>query len=184
MMHEEDVMSTEHSNEPRFLEDLEGWERESFIEKDSDKLRFLYYHKKKIAPYVALETPIARQLAGYTLIERDLRTVKNWLEMAVSLNKREIDETSSGTQLISGDEENDDIVKALFVAAFVFYGKCFAQAKGRKVKLEKDQILAELQTTHDEVVQLRNNYAAHSGDIPFEFCTINLVFHPRKKTQE
>lgn len=165
----------------KFFRDLVDWECKSYIDKTTDRIHFRYIHKRKTAPHVTVETPIARKLAGYTLIERDLRTVKTWLEMADSLNKREIDESTTGTQLLTGDEDNDLIVKALFVAAFVFYGKCFAQAKGRKVKLEKEQLPIELQTTHDEIIQLRNNYAAHSGEIPFEFCVINLVFYPRKK---
>lgn len=137
-----------------------------------------YYYKNKVAPRVEIKTKVAAQLAGYALIEKDLRNILVWLhEIEATFPRQDRPSHSS----ISPDRKKFNIIKGLFVASLTFYGKCFAVCEGRRIKLEKSWLDEKYRTTHDKIINARHNFAAHSGADKFEEVYIALVFSPRKK---
>jgi len=68
----------------------------------------------------------------------------------------------------------------LFVAALSFYGKCFAQCEGRRIKLDGKWIPKGFEDTHQLILSMRNNFAAHSGADKFEDVNIVLVVAEKK----
>jgi len=125
-----------------------------------------------------MRTPLARQLAGHTLIERDLRMVIQWLTAINTISgppKRR-----GGHIWTDKDDAMHNQTLGLFVAALVFYGKCFSQCEGRRVRLDWQWIPKGFKETHEFVLTMRNNFAAHSGAEKFEGVNVVLVL-PEKK---
>ena len=123
---------------------------------------------------------MSAQLAGYTLIEKDLRSVGIWLA--------EIDEIHSDGPMRKGehyahgsDRKVYNVIKGLFVAALTFYGKSFSRCEGRPVKLERAQLGDEFRLTHDQCMKFRHNFAAHSGAARLEHVAIALVLPLKAK---
>ncbi|MEZ8794571.1 hypothetical protein AB6D86_22115 [Vibrio splendidus] len=133
-----------------------------------------YYYGKKLAPQIAMTDKISQQYAAYTLIEKDLRSVEFWL--------REIERLKPSPLERVKDPDKMNVIKGLFVAALTFYGKCFTSCEGRKVKLETKVIPEQHKDTHEQVMRLRHNYAAHSGADNFEEAKVSLVLHPSIKS--
>jgi len=76
-----------------------------------------------------------------------------------------------------------DRLKALMVASFSFYGKLFTKADGRKIKLEKS-IFNDSKTLlkmHNELMELRHNYVAHSGEEKIEYVNIKLMLDAKRE---
>ena len=157
------------------------WTIREILEPDRRKRHTQYFFQNRRAPRVLLTSKVAQQLAGYTLIEKDLRNVLVWLA--------EIDrvfpesERPSGCH-ISPDRERFNIIKGLYVAALTFYGKCFTQCEGRKIKLDRKFVDQSFADRHDDIIHMRNNFAAHSGADSFEDVQIALVLFPNKKSKE
>ncbi len=61
------------------------------------------------------------------------------------------------------DRMRYNLIKGLFVAALTFYAKSFATCEGRKVKLEKKNHDDDFQKKNQLIIDLRKNFAAHSG---------------------
>lgn len=72
-------------------------------------------------PFIFANTPLAKRLSSLTQIMDDLLHAKELI------------------QLVSTVEEGE-IQYSLWMSAVVTYGKCFATAKGRKIKLEEKHI--------------------------------------------
>ncbi|EIF8949889.1 hypothetical protein LF048_003580, partial [Vibrio cholerae] len=68
-----------------------------------------------------------------------------------------------------------------FVAALTFYAKCFATCEGRKVKLEKKNLDDDFQKKHQLVIDLRNNFAAHSGAEKVEKVKVVLALDTKRR---
>ena len=68
----------------------------------------------------------------------------------------------------------------MVVAAITTYGKCFNRAEGRGVKLERKNLEPEYFEVHDEAMELRNNYTAHSGMKQIEYATLVVILEPNK----
>ena len=164
----------------REKDDGGGWKIREIIEPDADSIKrhTQYYFKRKRAPRIELRGKIAKQLAGYVLIEKDLRSVTVWLNEIERLNLRSDVE---GHLEMSVDREKFNLIKGLYVAALTFYGKCFTSCEGRRVKLEKSIIDVKFRNTHDEVMRMRHNFAAHSGADSFEEVKIAVVLYPNKR---
>lgn len=161
----------------------DGWKIREIIEPevDSVKRHTQYFYKRKRAPRIELRGKIAKQLAGYALIEKDLRSVATWLNEIEKLHSRKnIDKTVQ----IAADREVFNLIKGLYVAALTFYGKCFTQCEGRRVKLQKSIIDEKYLEMHDEVMSMRHNFAAHSGADSFEEVKIALVLYPNKNFEK
>lgn len=120
--------------------------------------------------------------AGYTLIEKDLRSVQFWLSEITARHYAQPKHSGNAFNH-SADRETYNLIKGLFVASLTFYGKCFASCEGRRVKFDRHQLAPEFREAHDELMRYRHNFAAHSGAEKFEEVTIALVF-PKKKSNE
>lgn len=157
-----------------------GWEVHEILEPTQVKRITNYFYKRKKASRIELKDKISQQLAGYTLIEKDLRNVLVWLEAIDQLHLEEYRRTSQ----ISPDRKTYNLVKGLYVAALTFYGKCFTTCEGRRIKLEKKILEEKYWGRHDEIMHMRNNFAAHSGADNFEEVKIALVLYPNKRSNE
>ncbi|WP_064608900.1 hypothetical protein [Photobacterium sp. J15] len=151
----------------------DGWTIEECLDPINGRYNRYYYGRKQ-APVVTMSDKISQQYAAYTLIDKDLRSVIFWLEEIERLKPGQIDRVKDPAKMNS--------IKGLFVAALTFYGKCFTSCEGRKVKLERKHVPEELQETHDNVMKLRHNFAAHSGAENFEEVKVSLVLYPNKKS--
>lgn len=151
----------------------DGWIVEEIL--DLKKGRYnKYYYGNKAAPVVRMVDKISQQYAAYTLIEKDLRSVIFWL--------KEIDRMKPSNAERIKDPDKMNLVKGLFVAALTFYGKCFTACEGRKTKLETKIISENFKKTHELAMNLRHNFAAHSGAENFEDVRVSLVLHPDQKS--
>ncbi len=124
----------------------DDWSVKEVIEPKTGKVHRLYSYKGKPAKRIALDTPMAKQMAGYVLIEKDLRSAAIWLAEIDRIRGDDAKLDPKGSRRAT-DRERYNLVKGLFVAALTFYGKAFAQCEGRRVKLERRQIGAEFQET-------------------------------------
>ncbi|MEH6566819.1 MAG: hypothetical protein V7756_15930 [Halopseudomonas sp.] len=95
-----------------------------------------YTHKGKQCKAIPLSSKLCNQLAGYTLIEKDLRSALIWLD-EIEKRHNESPKDPSHRFGYGTNRENYTIIKGLFVALLTFYGKCFTKCEGRPVKLEK-----------------------------------------------
>ena len=164
----------------REIKQPNGWKIREILEPTTGRRVNQYFYKHNRAPRIQLESKLAKQLAGYTLIEKDLRNVIVWLSEIDELISDE--KKSSKSIQISPNRETYNIVKGLYVAALTFYGKCFTRCEGRRVKLEKNIVSEKYLPTHDDVIHMRHNFAAHSGADSFEEVKIALVLHPKKRS--
>ncbi|HCR0386334.1 hypothetical protein ACNZ3Z_12690 [Enterobacter kobei] len=129
-----------------------------------------YYYLGKRAPVVKVgEEKLIKQYAGYTLIEKDLRSVLAWLN--------EIEKINPGPFARYENPHQMDLIKGYYVAALTFYGKCFTASKGRGIKYDRVNVPEEHRDTHDIIMEMRHNFTAHSG-IGFESVKVSLVLHP------
>jgi hypothetical protein len=158
----------------------EDWTLKEVVEPQTGKIHRLYWYKGKICKRVPLDTPMARQLAGYVLIEKDLRSASVWLEEIERIRGDDATLDQQGSRN-SKDRGRYNLVKGLFVAALTFYGKAFAQCEGRRVKLERRQIDTAFHEAHDDAIAFRNNFAAHSGAKLLERAEIAVVLPPKPK---
>jgi hypothetical protein len=140
----------------------DDWSVKEVVEPKSGKVHRLYWYKGKLCKRIPLDSPVARQMAGYVLIEKDLRSASVWLEEVARIRGDDAKLDAKGSRN-SKDRDRYNLVKGLFVAALTFYGKAFAQCEGRRVKLERRQLSAEFHEAHDDAIAFRNNFAAHSG---------------------
>lgn len=110
----------------------------------------------KILPHYLLKNRYSEKFSGYRLIEKDLINIKEALEELIKIKY----------------DANKIIAQSLSFMVIITYGKCFANAEGRKVKLEKESALKDLTAEelkiHNELIQLRNQYVAHGGISKFE----------------
>jgi len=158
----------------------EVWTFKEVVEPKSGKVHRLYWYNGKACRRIVLDTPMARQLAGYVLIEKDLWSSGLWLAEIAKLRGADAAHDSKGSQRAS-DRGRYNLVKGLFVAALTFYGKAFSQCEGRRIKLERRQLSAGFHEAHDEAISFRNNFAAHSGAKLLEHSDVVLALPPRSK---
>ena len=132
-------------------------------------------------PSIKLTSAQAKVFSGYSLVRKDLKFCIKLLKLALDYARKYFPE---GSQSFVRDEFDTeaDILKSLYISLVVTYGKCFTQAKGRKVKLElsemfkkEDTVLKEL---HLELMEQRHQYVAHAGVTLHEKAQAILVLHP------
>lgn len=114
---------------------------------------------------VVYNSKSADALAAYSLIQKDIKFCKTTLSLAANLSGGNL---NTPTSIYVRDEADtvSDFLKSLTISFIITYGKCFAQADGRKVKLESKDIFKkneELKSLHDFVIEQRNTYIAHAG---------------------
>lgn len=165
----------------RDIDKENGWIIREIIEPGANERHTHYFYRKKRAPRIELNSILAQQLAGYVLIEKDLRNVMIWLDEVERIYPQEERPKES---IISPDRERFNIIKALTVAALSFYGKSFSKCDGRRAQLHRKNINEEFREAHDDVMRRRHHFAAHSGADKFEEVRIALVLYPSKKSDD
>ena len=165
------------------MDKLKGpWSKRTILEPDTGKSYNKYFYKRKPAYRVEVDTPKAKVLAGYGLIEKDLRSALIWLNGIKEIKKNDKNFTDpKGHVKATYDREQFNLVKGLFVAALTFYGKCFSQCEGRGVKLQKSNLDEQFHEEHDNAMSFRHNFAAHSGAKKLEFSTVVVALDEKKK---
>jgi hypothetical protein len=156
------------------------WKIKEFVEPRSGKTHRIYWYRGKVCKRVVLDSPIALQMAGYVLIEKDLRSSGIWLDEIARIRGEDA-ALDTGVHRHSQDRTRYNLVKGLFVAALTFYGKSFAQCEGRRIKMERRQLSEEFYESHDAAISFRNNFAAHSGARLLERAEVALVLPPKSK---
>ncbi|NNA05930.1 hypothetical protein HBN65_03770 [Pseudomonas lundensis] len=106
------------------------------------------------------------------MIDKDLRTAIEWAKKISELYCRDI---SNSAYTDSTGLAGREIIKALFVAALSFYGKCFTVGKGRPMKLEDKNVPKELLDAHKTAMLWRHNYASHGGNAGIEEAQVLFV---------
>lgn len=157
------------------------YEVKEVFDRHSGTVTRLYSYKRKPCRRVVLTSRLAEQLAGYSLIEKDLRSGIAWLTAIDGLHTegptRPNEHFARGT-----DREKYTIIKGLFVAGLTFYGKCFSKCDGRPVKLERTQLDEKFREAHDTAMRYRHNFAAYSGAEKLESVEVALVLPLKAKT--
>lgn len=86
------------------------------VNRATGEIHRTYLYKRKACYRVVLDSPLAKQLAGYTLIEKDLRSALIWIERITSLADPR--PTQQGAYYGQGkDRETYNLIKGLMVAA-------------------------------------------------------------------
>ncbi|MFC3459187.1 MULTISPECIES: hypothetical protein [Massilia] len=143
-----------------------------------------YRYKGTICPKVALDGHIAIQHSGYTLIDLDLEDAQEYLKEAFRLKGERTSIPPPNAKLhdefvLPTEGPVPRVIKALWISAVIIYAKCFAEAKGRRVKLEKSVIPAHMRACHDKIIKYRNTIVAHAGEGNLESALPELVIGPR-----
>jgi hypothetical protein len=138
-----------------------------------------YSYRGKPCHRKILKSRLVDQLAGYVLIEKDLRSALSWIAHIEGLH--EVGALRKEESFAHGkDREKYILIKGLFVAALTFYGKCFSRCEGRRAQMDRNQLDERFHDIHDTCIRYRHNFAAHSGAEKLERVDIALVF-PKKK---
>lgn len=158
------------------------------IDPASRAKRSRYTNEGRECVSTKLASPVAKQYAGYTLINADLDDAAHWNRVATRLFKR-IHASADPMHRDSVEEFHQSpstkpwrALRAHWVAAIATYGKCYAQADGRRVKLEASNLPEALRSAHKEYVELRNEVIAHGGSSPFERGHVDLVIDAQART--
>jgi hypothetical protein len=154
------------------------WKEVSIIDPDTGEHCQQYYFRRTRARRIPLTSHLARQMAGYALIERDLRMTLQWLNSIAQLS--EAPKNRNRYAWTDKEDEAHALTLGLFVAALVFYGKCFSDCEGRRIRLSEEWIPQGFEDSHRLLIAMRNNFAAHSGAERFEAVNVVLVI-PEKK---
>lgn len=118
-----------------------------------------------VCPVYVAKTKKAKQLSGYVQIMDDLRHSILLIENL-------------------GDEQLAEIEKAIWSTAVMLYGKCFASAEGRRIKLEKSHvqtISSQAVDYHVDLMTLRNKYLAHACGTSMEQSETLVILNPEKE---
>ncbi len=156
------------------------WSSVDYVDKSSGKFHRIYKYKNKSCKSVYIKSRLGEHMAGYALIEKDIRSALVWLRKIKEL-VGDLDGKKDGGFSVNRDREKFNIVKGLFVASLTFYGKCFSKCDGRPVKLERNQLEEKYRAIHDQAIAYRHNFAAHSGAMRLEFARIALVVPEKVK---
>lgn len=128
-----------------------------------------------------IEEDAARKVAAYQAILNDIYKVQSYLSLACEIAR---DNFNTGRLVEKFDFNSKDqvICSSLYHSAVTLYGKCFTQAQGRSVKLEESQIRKRLTddqvATHEKLLKLRHNWAAHGGLSDHESICGIMAFLP------
>ena len=159
---------------------LTGFSHRHFVDPTTGKVRRIYRYKNKPCEVIVISSPKAKQLTGYVLIEKDIRSCIAWLD---EIDARNDDgATDQGVKgYVGKDRANYTIIKGLFVALLTFYAKCFTRCEGRRIKLDRSKLDPSFYEVHGHLMSLRHNFAAHSGAELIEKARVVAVLSPIKK---
>lgn len=134
---------------------------------DIDTRRYVYLVEVggKVCPYYFHDTKLSHQYAAYNVILKDLGNARGAF-MELHMNRGQ-----------------SPIVRlSLLFAGIVLYGKCYSEAKGRRVSLNNKAVLKsigqEVSGTHGHLIDLRNQYVAHAGEGDYEQYPVSVNLNP------
>ena len=135
---------------------------------ESEKVNFLVKDSYgNTCPFIFADTPLAKRLSGLTQIMDDLLHAKELSKLVSTV-------------------ENSEIQYSLWMSAVVTYGKCFAMAKGRKIKLEEKHVknaCPDAFDFHKDLIELRNECFAHAGNNNYEKSNVAVILCPDLKNK-
>lgn len=167
----------------RVFDDKNGWaveEQQSCEAGDAETdVKRSYYYREQLAVRHELDSKIAKRVAGFTLIAKDLRTMKAWVSaLREGLLEMGSSETETTTSLMPSEESLTSKItlgRGLFVAIVTTYGKLFVTADGRSTSLSaKEWVDDQHKREHDYLMHLRHTFAAHAGS-GSESCRVALA---------
>lgn len=143
-----------------------------------------YRIKGTICPKISLENHHASRHSGYTLIDLDLEDAEAYLFEAFQLIGERTSIPPPNAKLhdeyiLSQKEPLPRVIKALWFSAIVIYAKCFTEARGRRVKLERSNIPSHMHPCHDKIMNYRHTIVAHAGQGNLETAFPELVISPK-----
>ncbi|MVN22699.1 hypothetical protein [Mucilaginibacter arboris] len=127
----------------------------------------VYTQNKIVVPHKLIEKKFAKNFSGYRLISKDINLIFEAL-----------------SELKSANDTKSIINQSLTFFIIITYGKCFAEADERDVKLETSSLkfcTDSEKGLHKELLNIRNNYIAHAGKSLMEK---NLVLMTKIKTDD
>jgi hypothetical protein len=155
-----------------------GFKVERFPDDATGKATVRYLLNGVMIDHVKLSGAVAERLSGLALIEKDLKNSLKWISRAQIL-VGSVGPFKPDAQYVQGlDREVFDDVKAFFVAALSFYAKAFTEANGRRAQMTRDWLAPEFRSTHDFYMEMRHNFAAHSGDQKVEEASTHVLLVP------
>lgn len=160
-----------------------GLKIERFFNSKKNEVDLHFLFNNLIVKNVTLTGKIVNSYSGNCLIQKDITSACVWMEKAITLNKECVNGLSIGhdNDDIQYIEQNDPIIKALFVASLTFYGKAFTEAQGRGAQLKVDLISPEYRDFHLEIMRYRHHYAAHSGESKIEIAKTYVLLMPNQR---
>lgn len=159
------------------------------IDENNGSLEIEFIYKENKCPSKEISGSIVDQYIGYYLIIQDLHDVKVWLDKIdeLHLNEGKQETASNRTDDVirykltpDNWKSNGMLVKSLFYSCLVIYAKCFTQAKGRKIKLERKNIESKLHKKHDLIMEYRNTFVAHSGEGRWDSGQLYVLLTPKE----
>lgn len=146
-----------------------------------------YRIRGTICPKVLLESHLAKRHAGYTLIDLDLEDAEAFLKEAYRLVGEQASIPPPNARLrdeyvLHEKGPLSPVIKGLWFSAIIVYAKCFTEARGRKLKLEKSNIPAHMRPCHEKIMNYRNTIIAHAGEGKLETADPELVISPRRSS--
>ncbi|ELE6591611.1 hypothetical protein NDJ14_16985 [Vibrio alginolyticus] len=158
------------------------------IDGESFRIECDYYYNGEKCKTKEMTSKQAKIVAAYGLVKKDLKFVEKVINHAVKISavilEQDLSHLESDDHVAVIRKEVDidsDLYKSLYISAVVTYGKCFVQAKGRKVKLEIADIFSDndkMKTLHLDIMESRHQYIAHAGVTKFEHSKPVLIFTP------
>ncbi|MDN3640779.1 hypothetical protein QWY82_18415 [Simiduia curdlanivorans] len=168
-------------------EKIKGVTAKIEVDPNTYEIKHQYFRDGKECQKVILLSEQAKNFAAYALIKKDLKYVLKAFKYAMSIAQDEVETEEDGDSFYYRTEidADADILKAFYISGIVTYGKCFAKADGRRVKLEYKEIFREdekeLRKLHLELMDQRHQYVAHGGKTRYEKVNTILVLHLDKE---
>ncbi|AZQ84339.1 hypothetical protein EKO29_10105 [Colwellia sp. Arc7-635] len=160
-----------------------GWSKVTILEPETKEFYNNYFFNGELTHRIVIDTPKADVLSAYSLIEKGLRSTLIWLDnIKELLAEDEVGyDKEEGNRKSTSDRSKYNLIKGLFVAALTFYGKSFSTCEGRRVKLEKSNLDVAFHTDHDDAIEMRHNFAAHSGATKVEKVHVVIALDKNQK---
>jgi hypothetical protein len=119
-------------------------------------------------PFLFADTALSKRLSALTQIMDDLKHAEELARLISSI-------------------EVGELQYSLWMSAVVTYGKCFANADGRKVKLEELHVTkacSDALSFHRDLLSLRNEFFAHAGNNDYEASNVGIILSPNIEAKE
>jgi hypothetical protein len=158
------------------------WQVLEEMDKESLFVNRTFFYGKDKCHKIKLDSKLIKNYEGYLLIDRDIKSIVVWLKLLKDHLYKLYGKKNSKVPIlrIANNEELPELTKALYVSCLTIYGKLFNRSEGRNAKLEC-KIFAghnKFLSFHNELMEQRHNFAAHSGKVKIENANVYLVLDP------